>query len=70
LNAAGIIMTEGLSIDIEKLVSVNLEKGVAGSSLCLENRKLGDEGVTKLANMEILSEIICLDLGENDILLI
>ena len=61
-------MTESVSLDIEKLVSNKIEKGVVGSSLCLENRKLGDEGISKLSNLEILSEIICLELGENNII--
>ena len=52
-------MTESVSPDIEKLVFDKIEKGVIGSSLCLENRKLGDEGITKLSNLEILSEIVC-----------
>ena len=56
-----------LPLDIEKLVSDKIDKGVAGSSLCLENRKLGDDGVLKLSNLEILSEVICLELGENNI---
>ena len=60
-------MNESVSLNIEKLVSDKLEKGVVGSSLCLENRKLGDEGISKLANLEILSEVVCLELGENNI---
>ena len=60
-------MTKNVSIDIEKLVSDKIEKGVIGSTLCLENRKLGDEGVSKLSNLDILSEVICLELGENEI---
>ena len=60
------LMTESVPIDIEKLVTDKIEKGVVGSSLCLENRKLGDEGISKLANLEILSEVVCLELGENN----
>ena len=60
-------MDKDAPIDIEKLVLDKIDKGVVGSSLCLENRKLGDDGVFKLSNLEILSEVICLELGENDI---
>ena len=60
-------MNKDAPIDIEKLVLDKIDKGVVGSSLCLENRKLGDDGVFKLSNLEILSEVICLELGENDI---
>ena len=60
-------MNEKIQIDIEKLVSKNLVKGVVGSSLSLENRKLGDENISKLSNMEELSEVISIDLGENNI---
>ena len=60
-------MTESKPIDLEQLILKNLEKGVIGSSLSLENRKLGDENISKLSNLEILSEDISLDLGENNI---
>ena len=60
-------MAEDLSIDIEKLVADKIEKGVVGSTLILENRKLGDESVSQLSNLEVLSEVITLDLGENNI---
>ena len=60
-------MAEDSPIDIEKLVSDKIEKGVAGSSLILENRKLGDDNVLQLSNLEVLSEVISLDLGENNI---
>ena len=60
-------MTENIPIDLEQLILKNIEKGVIGSSLSLENRKLGDENVSKLSNLEILSEVISLDLGENNI---
>ena len=60
-------MNKDVPIDIEKLVLDKIDKGVVGSSLCLENRKLGDDGVFKLSNLEILSEVICLELGENNI---
>ena len=60
-------MNNDVPLDIEKLVSNKIDKGVAGSSLCLENRKLGDNGVLQLSNLEILSEVICLELGENNI---
>ena len=48
-------MNEKIQIDIEQLVSKNLVKGVVGSSLSLENRKLGDENISKLSNMKELS---------------
>ena len=51
-------MDKDAPIDIEKLVLDKIDKGVVGSSLCLENRKLGDDGVFKLSNLEILSEVI------------
>ena len=56
-------MAESKPIDLEQLILKNLEKGVIGSSLSLENRKLGDENISKLSNLEILSEVISLDLG-------
>ena len=62
-----VLMNKDVLLDIEKLVFDKIDKGVAGSSLCLENRKLGDDGVLKLSNLEILSEVICLELGENNI---
>ena len=60
-------MNKDVPIDIEKLVLDKIDKGVVGSSLCLENRKLGDDGIFKLSNLEILSDVICLELGENNI---
>ena len=44
-------MTENKPIDLEQLILKNLEKGVIGSSLSLENRKLGDENISKLSNL-------------------
>ena len=60
-------MSEDTPINVEKLVSDKIEKGVIGSSLILENRKLGDDNIAKLSNLEVLSEVISLDLGENNI---
>ena len=60
-------MAEHTPINVKKLVSDKIEKGVVGSSLILENRKLGDDHVAELSNLEVLSEVISLDLGENNI---
>ena len=60
-------MNKDAPIDIEKLVLDKIDKGVVGSSLCLENRKLGDDCVFKFSNLEIFSEVICLELGDNNI---
>ena len=60
-------MPQDQTLDLDKLVSDKIERGVANVSLCLENKKLGDDEVIRLAEMEILAELTHLDLGENDI---
>ena len=51
-------------MEIEELVQKNL---IDGSTLDLENRKLGSEGAKKLAQMDVLSNVVNLELGDNDI---
>ncbi len=60
-------MSEEKTIDLNKLVSDKIERGVANVSLGLENKKLGDDEVIRLAEMEVLAEVTHLDLGENNI---
>ena len=60
-------MSKDQTIDLDKLVADKIERGIADVSLCLENKKLGDEELIRLSEMEILAEVTNLDLGENDI---
>ena len=60
-------MSKDQTIDLDKLVADKIERGIADVSLCLENKKLGDDEIIRLAEMEILAEMTHLDLGENDI---
>ena len=43
-------MAEDTPINVEKLVSDKIEKGVIGSTLILENRKLGDDNLAERIN--------------------
>lgn len=52
------------NLDIDALVNQNLENGTV---LNLENKKIGDAGLCKLAKMEILKNVTRLELGENEI---
>ncbi len=60
-------MSQDQTIDLGKLVADKIERGVADVSICLENKKLGDDEIIRLAEMEILAEMTHLDLGENEI---
>ena len=60
-------MSKEQTIDLDKLIADRIERGVADVSICLENKKLGDDEIIRLAEMEILAEVTHLDLGENDI---
>ena len=60
-------MSKEQTIDLDKLIADKIERGVADVSICLENKKLGDDEIIRLAEMEILAEMTHLDLGENDI---
>ena len=60
-------MSQDQNIDLDKLIADRIERGVADVSICLENKKLGDDEIIRLAEMEILAEMTHLDLGENDI---
>ena len=57
-------MTDETIVDDEKLVLDNLD---ANGSLDLENRKLCDDGVIRLSNLEALSQAKTLILGDNEI---
>ena len=46
---------------------VRRRRGVATVTLNLENKKLGDEEIIRLAEMDILAEVTNLELGENNI---
>ena len=56
-------MIDNLHLNMEKLVSENL----VNASLNLENKKLGDAGARILADMETLSQVTTLELGDNEI---
>ena len=60
-------MPEEQIIDLDKLISDKTVRGVADVRLELENKKLGDEEILRLAEMEILAEVTHLELGENNI---
>jgi hypothetical protein len=60
-------MSDEINIDLDQLIYKKMVRGVADVSLELENKKLGDDEITRLANMEILAEVARLDLGENNI---
>ena len=60
-------MSEDQTLDLDKLVSSRIERGVATVSLILENKKLGDEEIIRLVEMEVLAEVTHLELGENQI---
>ena len=48
-------MSEEQIIDLDKLISDKTVRGVADVRLELENKKLGDEEILRMAKMEILS---------------
>ena len=60
-------MSQDPTVDLDKLVSEKTERGVATVTLNLENKKLGDEEIIRLAEMDILAEVTNLELGENNI---
>ena len=60
-------MSEEQIIDLDKLISDKTVKGVADVRLELENKKLGDGEILRLAEMEVLGEVTHLELGENKI---
>ena len=60
-------MSDKQNIDLDQLIARKTVRGVADVSLELENKKLGDDEIIRLANMEIVAEVTHLDLGENNI---
>ena len=55
-------MSDKQNIDLDQLIARKTVRGVADVSLELENKKLGDDEIIRLANMEILAEVTHLDL--------
>ena len=57
-------MNDETIVDVEKLVRDNLDEN---GSLDLENKKLYDDGAVRLSNLEGLSQVTKLILGDNEI---